>query len=922
MLRRLRSLFRCASRPVRRTTVRLNLEWLEDRTAPAVFIVNTATDTAQGTDFFDGSLRYCLMQANQSSGNTILFQPGLGMITLSNGLPSIAQSMTIVGPGPNDLIVNNVEGFGNVFRINAGATVSLSGLTIFGGDAPTFGGGILNAGTLTVINCTIADNTAELSGGGIFNDEGVLTINDSTITDNTSMGFGGGIESDFGTLTVNNCTISNNTGAGGGGIRANGGTAAISNSTIANNTFGSGIDSINGCSLVLHDTIDAGNSVNGPNGGATESDFTGTVSDSLVIGSVTYSEGFNLIGDGTGSTGFTNGINGDQVGTSGSPVNAELGPLQDNGGPTPTMALLSGSTAINAGDPKLAGLPEFDQRGPGFARVVAGRLDIGAYESLFQPIPANMTPIAGGNQNCPVGLPYGARLQTLVTDSAGNPVANVPVTFTAPIGGASGTFDALATVPTNALGFATAPAFTANQVAGVFLVLAMIPGANNLVFRLTNTLLPTAITTAAGTPQQAMVGTAFNTPLQVKVTAAGKTPVSGITVVFAVSSSGPGATFTGPTAVLTNAQGVATAPQLTANTIAGTYAVFASVAGIAAPARFTLTNSPSNPAGLVAADGTPQNGTVGKPYPTALKAQLVDQYGNSVAAAGVKVTFTVSANVTNGAGATFPGKLTSAPAMTDSKGIATALTLTANASPGSFTVSATGTGLNPNAPPAIFILNNVAGPAADPLVSPPLSATVGQAYARPLSATVHDAFGNPVGGVPVTFSAPARGASGTFAGTTSVTAITASNGVAMAPAFTANTRAGTFVVTVHARGVSQPGLIHLTNIPAAPAHVVIVGPQVRSAAAGGAFSGPFEAKVTDAYGNVITGTPVVWAVVPNAITGARASFGDQTTTTVLTNVHGTATAPRLRADRPPGVFALTASVVGVSDESSFEVTVR
>jgi hypothetical protein len=918
MLRRLRSLFRCARRPVRPVTVRLNLEWLEDRTAPAVFIVNTAADTTQGTDFFDGSLRYCIMQANQSSGNTILFQPGLGMITLSNGLPSIAQSMTIVGPGPDALTVNNANGFGNVFRIDAGATVSLSGLTILGGNAPVNGGGISNSGSLTVSNCTIADNTAELSGGGIWN-EGVLMINDSTITGNTSNGLGGGIESDFGTLAINNCTISNNTGAGGSGILANGGTAAISNSTIANNTFGSGIDNDNGCSLVLHDTIDAGNSVNGPTGGATESDFTGTVSNSLAIDSVTYSEGYNLIGDGTGSTGFTNGINGDQVGTSGSPINAKLGPLQDNGGPTPTMSLLSGSPAINAGDPTLAGLPEFDQRGPGFARVVAGRPDIGAYESLFQPIPADMTPIAGGNQNNPVGLPYGARLQTLVTDSAGNPVANVPVTFSAPIGGASGTFDALATVPTNALGIATAPGFTANQVPGAFVVLATVPGANSLVFRLTNTLLPTAITTTAGTPQQTMVGTAFGTPLQVKVTAAGKTPVSGITVVFAVSSSGPGATFTGPTAVLTNAQGVATAPQLTANTIAGTYAVFASVAGIAVPANFNLTNTPGPAFGLLPAAGHLESGTVGKRYPTALEAQVVDQFNNPVAQPGIQVTFAVSPNQQTGAGATFPGKATTFTVPIDSTGIATAPTLTANTVAGTFTVFATFSGV---AAPATFNLTNVVGPAADPLVSPPQSATVGQAYALPLSATVHDTFGNPVGGVPVTFRARATGPSGTFAGNTTVTMITASNGVATAPAFTANTHAGNFVVTVVAQGVSRPSFIRLTNIPAAPAHVVIVGPQAQSVTAGGSFPGPFEVQVTDAYGNVITGTPVVWTIVPNPVTGASAGFGDQTTATVLTNVHGKATAPLLRANHTPGSFTLTVSVAAISDEPSWKLTVR
>jgi len=57
-----------------------------------------------------------------------------------------------------------------------------------------------------------------------------------------------------------------------------------------------------------------------------------------------------------------------------------LGPLQDNGGPTFTHALLPGSPAINAGNPSFTPPPRYDQRGPGFRRVVHGRIDIGSYE--------------------------------------------------------------------------------------------------------------------------------------------------------------------------------------------------------------------------------------------------------------------------------------------------------------------------------------------------------------------------------------------------------------------------------------------------------------------------------------------------------------------------------------------------------------
>jgi hypothetical protein len=85
------------------------------------------------------------------------------------------------------------------------------------------------------------------------------------------------------------------------------------------------------------------------------------------------------VGDATGSTGIVNGVNGNSVGGNSNPViNADLGPLQNNGGPTQTMALLSNSPAIGHADNSKA--PATDQRG--FTRLdVAGKMiDIGAFE--------------------------------------------------------------------------------------------------------------------------------------------------------------------------------------------------------------------------------------------------------------------------------------------------------------------------------------------------------------------------------------------------------------------------------------------------------------------------------------------------------------------------------------------------------------
>src|SRR5262249_116717 len=88
----------------------------------------------------------------------------------------------------------------------------------------------------------------------------------------------------------------------------------------------------------------------------------------------------DLVGDGSGSSGISNAVNGNLVGTDANPINPDLGPLQNNGGPTETMALRTGSPAIRAGDNSQAAAT--DQRG--FQRIdEKGEItDIGAYELL------------------------------------------------------------------------------------------------------------------------------------------------------------------------------------------------------------------------------------------------------------------------------------------------------------------------------------------------------------------------------------------------------------------------------------------------------------------------------------------------------------------------------------------------------------
>ena len=131
----------------------------------------------------------------------------------------------------------NSAGLYRIFKINGGVTATIYGLTIANGHDGdcSGGGGIHNAGTLTVNQCAISGNFGCIQGGGIFN-TGSLTINRSTLTGNLTSGFYGGGIYNRGTLAVENSTISGNNGTSlGGGLYNDGGAVTFVSSTIANN---------------------------------------------------------------------------------------------------------------------------------------------------------------------------------------------------------------------------------------------------------------------------------------------------------------------------------------------------------------------------------------------------------------------------------------------------------------------------------------------------------------------------------------------------------------------------------------------------------------------------------------------------------------------------------------------------------------
>jgi len=386
--------------------VRQPEERINERGAASPANVIEVTNT---NDSGPGSLRDALAVAND--GDEITFAV-TGTITLTSGLLTVNTDITISGPGAGNLAVDGNANTG-VFFINSGVTVTISGLSITNGNASSLGGGIYNgSATVTLSNCIVSGSSAQY-GGGIYS-EGVsgsatLTIINSTINGNTVSEEGGGIYAIAViapvTVTVNNSTVSSNSAFEGGGIRnvtsGVGANLIISNSSISGNSAGSGNgggvsnQGVNAVTEISNSTF-SGNSAGVGGGGSIHNtgkaiiDLADTIlktgdSGGNIVnnGGTVTSHGYNLSNDDAG--GYLIGP-GDQINTD--PV---LGPLQDNGGPTFTHALLPGSPAIDTGDPNFTPPPLYDQRDSPFVRVFNGRIDIGSFE--VQPTPtATPTP--------------------------------------------------------------------------------------------------------------------------------------------------------------------------------------------------------------------------------------------------------------------------------------------------------------------------------------------------------------------------------------------------------------------------------------------------------------------------------------------------------------------------------------------------
>ncbi len=278
--------------------------------------------------------------------------PGQTDAVQLNGGGVIGTSVVAVESGINatleNITVTNGDGAwgGAIYNVGTltviGSTISDSTAT-GGAGGRHYGGGIYNDGTLTVETSTIADNTATGdAGGGIFNDVGgVVSVDSSTLTGNVAGYAGGGIYNYDGTLTVKDSTISDNTATLdiGGGILNGGGTTTVESSTLSGDTAGyAGAEIGNNVTL-------AGDIIGTPNGPPSTGECFGSPEPS--------DDGYNVSDDASCNLTTSTSINSSPT------IDAYLGSLGANGGPTQTVPLLASSSVIPSPgpDPALTAIP-------------------------------------------------------------------------------------------------------------------------------------------------------------------------------------------------------------------------------------------------------------------------------------------------------------------------------------------------------------------------------------------------------------------------------------------------------------------------------------------------------------------------------------------------------------------------------------
>jgi len=390
-------------RSLRRTFVAafalLALAAFTSAASAAVYIPTKTADSADGACDADCSLREAVLAANAHAGDdVIVLHAGVYVLTIAGnedlgaaGDLDVQGGLVVLGSGAASTIIDG-GGIDRIFQIPGGVTAEIRDVTLRNGLAPGAGGAVQNSGELTIVRSVLSGNKSVAGTAGA--------------------GFGGAILTDGteSSLTVTGSTLASNTAQGGGGAIAIGGVANLDNVTITGNQstadFGGGLYVFTDARAIVNNSTIAGNTA--VQGGGVLAEFSAFIGfapkiiNSIIAGNTASSNpdcsgdvdsGYDLIGNGTGCLG-PSAAKHDIVGAPS--IDAKLGPLAQNGGPTPTRALLAGSPAIDAGNPSAPGAggdacEATDQRGA--ARPGGTRCDIGAFEVTTACVP-------GGSSLC------------------------------------------------------------------------------------------------------------------------------------------------------------------------------------------------------------------------------------------------------------------------------------------------------------------------------------------------------------------------------------------------------------------------------------------------------------------------------------------------------------------------------------------
>ncbi len=390
-----------------------------------------------------------------------------------------------------------------------------------------------------------------------------------------------------------------------------------------------------------------------------------------------------------------------------------------------------------------------------------------------------------------------------------------------------------------------------------------------------------------GNGQTAVVGAMVATAPSVIVTDGSGHPVSGVTVLFAVTS-GSG-TITGDTDV-TGVDGLASVGSWTLGTTAGANTLMAMAVGLSgAPITFTATGIVGNPARMALHAGDNQTATVATAVATAPSVLVTDVYNNPVP--GVAITF---------APALGSGVVSGGLAITDASGIATVGSWTLGTAAGTNTLTAARVGLTGS--PITFTATGLAGAASKVAVNAGnnQTATVGAAVATAPSVLVTDVYNNPVGGVAVNFAVASGG--GSIPGGS---ATTNASGIAAVASWTLGTTAGANTLRATSGSLTgSPVSFAATGIAGAPTKIAKKDGDGQTAHIGAPVSVAPSVLVTDAYNNPVSGVTITFAVASGG--------GSIPSGLVTTNASGIAAVGSWTLGPNPGPNTLTSTGAGLT----------